>query len=61
MKPTTYMDEEELVRKAVEVLIDQLGPVETVRFLGLRRRRRIDAVARHREWQKNLDPERFLA
>jgi len=61
MKNTAHLPEDRLVRRAVEVLMDELGPVDTVRFLAIRRNRRLDVVARHRRWQRSLDPEAFLA
>ena len=61
MKNTTPLSEDRLVRRAVQILMDELGPVETVRFLAIRRARRLDVVARHRRWQRGLDPEAFLA
>ena len=60
MKRERYLSEEELIRKAVGVLIRELGPVETARFINLRPSRRVESVKRHRQWQKNLDTNRFL-
>lgn len=55
-----YLQEDELVRRAVAALLQAPGPVETARFLNLPRKRRRDAVERHREWQESLDQERFF-
>jgi hypothetical protein len=60
MKNAAYLSDERLVRRAVEVLVDELGPAETVRFLSIRRTRRLDVVARHRRWQQTVDPAAFL-
>jgi len=60
MKGHTYLPEEELIRRAVEALMETLGPVETVRFLTLSRRERLDSVLRHRRWQSTLDKNRFF-
>lgn len=60
MKAEKYLSEEELIRKAVGVLIQELGPVETSRFINLPRPRRVESVKRHRQWQKNLDKDKFL-
>ena len=46
--------------KAIEVLIQELGPVETARFINLLRPKRVESVKRHRQWQKNLDKDEFL-
>ena len=54
------MDENTLIRKSIKVLIDTLGPVETVRFLNLPRKKRVESVKRHREWQKMLDKNKFF-
>jgi len=54
------MDENTLIRKSIKVLIDTLGPVETVRFLNLPRKKRVESVKRHREWQKTLDKNKFF-
>ncbi|AMM40222.1 hypothetical protein HS1_000416 [Candidatus Desulfofervidus auxilii] len=60
MKTERYMDENTLIRKSIKVLIDTLGPVETVRFLNLPRKKRVESVKRHREWQKTLDKNKFF-
>ena len=49
MRLERYMDENVLIKKSIEVLIDNLGPIETVRFLNLPRKKRIESVKRHRE------------
>jgi len=60
MKTEKYLNEEELIRKAIEVLLQELGPVETARFVNLPRPKRIESVKRHRQWQKTLDKDRFI-
>jgi hypothetical protein len=55
-----YMDEEDVIRKAIEVLLKELGPIETIRFINMPRKKRIESVKRHREWQKQLDKEKFF-
>lgn len=60
MKAARYMDDEMVVQKAVELLINGLGPMETLRFLNLPRERRIESVKRHRAWQKGLDQKQFF-
>ncbi|MEA3375398.1 MAG: hypothetical protein U9R72_04285 [Chloroflexota bacterium] len=49
-----------MIQRAVDTLLESLGPVETARFLTLPRRRRLDSVTRHRRWQETLDKERFF-
>ena len=55
-----YITEEELVTKAISVLLKELGPVETGRFMTLPQKKRIESVKRHREWQKTLDKDEFF-
>ncbi len=60
MKSAKYMDEEAVVKKAMKVLIKELGPVEAVRFINMPRQKRLESVKRHREWQKLLDKDQFF-
>ena len=60
MKTLKYMDEEEILEKGIEILMRELGPVETARFLNIPRNKRIESVKRHREWQKSLKKDEFL-
>lgn len=62
MKAEKYMDEERVIKKGVQVLIKELGPVEAIRFMNLplKRKRRLESVKRHREWQKRLDKDSFF-
>ena len=60
MKSERYLDEETTIRKGVEALIRELGPVEAMRFLSIPRERRQESVKRHREWQKTLDKKKFF-
>lgn len=60
MKTERYLAEEAAIRKGVDILVRELGPVEAMRFLSLPRERRQESVKRHREWQKTLDKKRFF-
>ena len=60
MKAAKYMDENMLIKRSIDILIDNLGPVETIRFLNLPRKKRIESVKRHRKWQKTLDKDKFF-
>ncbi len=60
MKTTRYLTEEELIERGVEALMKALGPVETARFLNLRRARRLESVKRHRRWQARLNKKQFF-
>jgi hypothetical protein len=60
MSVTQYLTEEELIERALQALIDALGPVEAMRFLTLPRAHRLESIERHRQWQANLDQESFF-
>ena len=60
MKARVFTDEEQLITKAVDVLVKELGPVEASRFLALPKKKRIESVKRHRLWQAQLQPESFF-
>jgi hypothetical protein len=60
MRPKKYMDEETVIKKGVQVLIKELGPVEALRFMNLPKKKRIESVRRHRGWQMRLDKNRFF-
>jgi hypothetical protein len=55
-----YIEEEELLKRAIQVLMEKLGPLETFRFLALPRKKRMESVRRHRQWQAQLDQEEFF-
>jgi len=60
MKGAKYMNEDTLIRKSIEVLMEKIGPVETFRFMNIPRKKRIESVRRHRQWQKMLDKNKFF-
>ena len=60
MKASIFTDEEQLITKAVDVLVKELGPVEASRFLTLPKKRRTESVKRHRQWQVPLEQEEFF-
>lgn len=60
MNRAQYKTEEELVEKAISILLKELGPVETSRFMTLPQKRRVESIRRHREWQKSLNKEEFF-
>ena len=60
MRTAKYMDEEIMVKKGIKALINELGPMEATRFINMPRKKRVESVKRHREWQKTLDEEVFL-
>ena len=60
MKTSTFINEEQLISKAVDALISKLGPVETNRFLSLMKKKRVESVKRHHQWQAKLNKEQFF-
>lgn len=60
MKTNTFIDEDKLVEKAIKILMEHLGPVETKRFLSLTPKKRMDSIKRHRLWQARLDKKSFF-
>ncbi|RIK27733.1 MAG: hypothetical protein DCC55_39215 [Chloroflexi bacterium] len=61
MSAIRYLPEEELIKRGVKALVDELGPLEAMRFLNLPRAKRLESVRRHRRWQATLDQQRFFA
>ncbi len=60
MTTTRYMTEEELIERALNALLDALGPIEAMRFLTLPRPHRMESVERHQRWQTTLNQKRFF-
>jgi len=60
MRNLKYASEETVIKKAIEVLIKELGPVETIRFINIPKKRRMESVKRHQQWQKTLNKDRFF-
>ena len=60
MKPMKILDEEAMVKRAIDVLMKELGPIETVRFITVPKKKRMESVKRHREWQKLLDKDKLF-
>ena len=50
-----------MIERAVEALVQALGPVETARFLSLSPRPILDSVEWHRRWEDSLDTDEFFA
>jgi len=61
MTQRILLTEEQLIAKAIDLLVEKLGPVETSRFLSLPREKRIESVRRHRLWQSKLEKEDFFS
>jgi hypothetical protein len=60
MNAVKYMEEELVIKKGVDLLMKGLGPLETLRFLQLPSKKRVDSVKQHREWQSDLNTKQFL-
>lgn len=55
-----YISEDQLIKQAIDILMEKLGPVETNRFLSLPRKKRMESVKRHHLWQSKLDKDTFF-
>jgi hypothetical protein len=55
-----FANDEATIKKGVDALVRELGPVEAMRFLSFPRERRQGSIKRHREWQKTLDKNDFF-
>ena len=60
MKQGQYIKEEKLLKKGVDILMENLGPIETSRFLSFPPQKRIESVRRHQKWQSELEKNKFL-
>lgn len=60
MKKHMIINNEDLIKKAVGILLDNLGPIETNRFLTINPQKRMDSVRRHRVWQSKLNKKDFF-
>jgi hypothetical protein len=60
MNTVKYMDEDKVIKRGVDALVKELGPIEAIRFLNIPRTRRIESVKRHRQWQRTLVKDKFL-
>jgi len=60
MSEHIVMNEEQLIKKAVQVLMREFGPVEASRFLSIPQHKREDSLKHHQTWQSGLDKESFF-
>jgi hypothetical protein len=60
MSEYIVMNEEQLIEKAVQVLVREFGSVEASRFLAIPQRKREDSLKRHQDWQNGLDKDTFF-
>ena len=60
MKNAQYMEEEAVIRKGIDLLIRELGPLEATRFVNIPREKKVDGVKRHRKWQEQLKKNEFF-
>lgn len=54
------MDEEIIIKKAMKALFRELGPVEAIRFISMPKKKRLESIRRHREWQRLLNKSKFF-
>ena len=60
MRPNEFINEDELFNKAIRLLTEKLGPLETSRFLSIASKKRIESVKRHQQWQSKLNKEKLF-
>ena len=60
MRPNEYINEDELFNKAIRILNEKLGHLETSRFLSIASRKRMESVKRHQIWQSKLNKEKLF-
>jgi hypothetical protein len=60
MNCVKYMDVDVIIKKAIRVLIEELGHVDAIRFITIPKIKRMESVKRHREWQMMLDKDKFF-
>lgn len=60
MKAGCYTEEEELLKKAIQALMEKLGPLETFRFLSIPKMKRMESLKRHQQWQARLEQDAFF-
>ncbi len=60
MSEHSVMNEEQLIEKAVQLLVREFGSVEASRFLAIPQHKRNDSLKRHQAWQSGLDKEIFF-
>jgi len=41
-------------------MVKELGPVEAIRFINMPKKKRLESVKRHQEWQKSLYKDPFF-
>ena len=60
MKLTKIVPDNDLMKKGIEILFRELGNVDAIRFLSIPRKKRVESVKRHRDWQRTLDKDAFF-
>lgn len=60
MKLTKTVPDNDLMKKGIEILFRELGNVDAIRFLSIPRKKRVESVKRHKDWQRTLDKDAFF-
>jgi hypothetical protein len=60
MNEHIMMNEEQLIKKAVQVLVREFGSVDASRFLSIPQNKREDSLEQHQTWQNSLNKEAFF-
>lgn len=60
MRNVKYLDEEIVIKRGLEALVKELGPIEAMRFINIPKEKRLESVKRHRKWQRLLNKDKFF-
>ena len=60
MSEYILMNEEQLIKKAVQVLVREFGSVEASRFLSIPQHKHEDSLEHHKAWQNGLNKDVFF-
>ncbi len=61
MTEHALIEDEQLVEKAVNILVREMGSVDAGRFLSMPQKQRMESVKRHQQWQDGLNKEQFFS
>ena len=53
-------NDNDLIEKAIKILDDKFGHINTMRFISLAINKRVDSVSRHRNYEKQLNKEDYF-
>jgi len=60
VKTTKYTNSQLVIKRGINALFRELGPVDTQRFIEMSRSKREESVKRHRKLQQKIKRHEFL-